>query len=191
MDLQRIQIKILSDAPATLDLTPFIEIFGRWRMDKNHPAGWVDLADYAHVPRGAGIVLVGFQANFSFDMADPAPGILYHAKKGLTGSPAERIRAALKSCLGLAQQLVSEKEFPPGVHLRTDALLLRFPDRLLTPNTPQTDAALRPAIDSAVAALFGANSATLTANPEAGLPYGFSVQAKAAEPLALLLQRLG
>ncbi|MBI4460417.1 MAG: hypothetical protein HY648_10215, partial [Acidobacteria bacterium] len=67
-NLQRIQIKILSGAPAGLSLDPFIEIFGRWRKE-SHPAEWVDLADYAHVPRGPGIVLIGQRCNFSVDMA--------------------------------------------------------------------------------------------------------------------------
>ncbi|MBI3933794.1 MAG: hypothetical protein HY316_03825 [Acidobacteria bacterium] len=190
-DLQRIHIKILTDAPADLKLGPFIEIFGRWRMEKDHQAGWVDLADYAHVPRGMGIVLVGFRANFSFDMSDPAPGILYAAKKGLTGTHAERIVSVLKSCFELSQRLIAEKEFPPGVRLRTGALEILFPDRLVTPNTKETDAELRPAVEAALTQLYRANGATLTAPEDAGRAYGFSVRAKTAEPLELLGKRLG
>src|SRR5437867_11410961 len=118
MDLQRIHIKILTDAPPTLNLSPFIEIFSRWRANQSYSAGWVDLADYAHVPRGPGIVLAGQRANFSFDMADPAAGFLYFARKGLIGSHAERITAALGSCLDLSQRLLAEREFPTGVHVR-------------------------------------------------------------------------
>ncbi|HEY7678956.1 MAG TPA: hypothetical protein VIC04_00460 [Terriglobia bacterium] len=189
-DLQRIHIKILSNAPAGLNQEPFIEIFARWRTERNHPAEWVDLADYAHVPRGPGIVLVGQRANFAFDMADPAPGILYAAKKGLTGSHIERMTAAMKSCLELAKRLIAEPEFPKGVALRTDALELRFADRLVTPNTPATDQELRPVVRQAMDRLFGPTGYELTAPADAGETYGFSIRAKKAEPLDALLQRI-
>ena len=191
IDLQRIHIKLLTDAPRTLDLEPFIQIFGRWRADKNHPAGWVDVADYAHVPRGMGIVLVGFQANFAFDMSDPAPGILYAAKKGLTGTHAERISSAMRACLELSRRLTAEKEFPKQVQLRTDALEILLPDRLVTPNTHETDAELRPAVELAIGKLYGASGAALTPRKDTSLVCGFSVRATNAEPLGSLLKRLG
>ena len=78
MDLQKVSLKILSDAPVTLDLDPFLQIFARWRVQD-----WVDLADYAHMTRGPGIVLIGHRANFSFDMGTSAPGVLYLSKKDL------------------------------------------------------------------------------------------------------------
>lgn len=197
MDLQRIHIKMLTDAPVSLSLEPFVEIFGRWRHDKNHPAGWVDLADYAHVPRGMGIVLVGFQANFSFDMCDDqgrsAPGLLYAAKKGLIGTYTERIASALLSCLSLSQRLVAEKEFPQQVHLRTDALEIRFPDRLVTPNTKETYMELCPAVLQVIDRMYGAGTSgryQLVPVSDPAKVLGCSIRAKSAEPLATLLQRL-
>jgi hypothetical protein len=189
MDLQRIHIKILSDAPQELKLEPFITIFSRWRADKSHPAGWVDLADYAHVPRGAGVVLAGYHANIAFDMAGPAPGVLYVSRNGLTGDLAARIRSAFASCCELSQKLIAEKEFPRDVKLRTDSIELRFPDRLITPDTPATDAALRPAVEAVVSELFGAHSAKLARDAAGDSAYGFSIRAASAEPLDVLLRR--
>ena len=188
-DLQRIHIKILTNAPASLKLEPFIEIFGRWRGEKSQPAEWVDLADYAHVPRGPGIVLVGQRANFAFDMAEPAPGILYAAKKGLTGSHLVRVTVAMKSCLELTKRLITEPEFPDGVALRTDSVELRFADRLATPNTPETDEELRPVVRQAMDKLFGANGYELAVQGDLNETYGFSIRAKKAEPLDALLKR--
>jgi hypothetical protein len=189
-DLLRIQVKLLSNAPRGLNLDPFLEIFARWRVEKNHPAEWVDLADYAHVPRGPGILLAGKNCNFAFDMADPAPGTLCFVKKGLSGSPAARIASAIRSALELSKRLVAEREFPSGVRLQTDALLLSFPDRLATPHNAATDAVLRPPMQRALDALFTANGYTLTQEPDAKAPYGFSVRAKKAEPLDALLARI-
>ncbi len=189
-DLQRLQIRIGSDAPASLSLDSFITIFGRWRKQEGHPAEWVDMADYAHVARGPGIVLIGQRCNFSFDMGDPGPGILYAAKKGLTGTPSARILSAIEWCLALSNLLVAEEEFPPGVRLRTDSLDLRFNDRLETPNTPSTDEQLQPAIRQALDTLFGQGTYQLVPQTDRNQPYGVSVQASKAEPLSVLLERL-
>ncbi|MBI4463409.1 MAG: hypothetical protein HY647_01785 [Acidobacteria bacterium] len=188
-DLQRIQIKIPSDAPPSLNLDSFLVIFSRWRKEKEHPAEWVDLADYAHVPRGPGMVLIGQRCNLSFDLADPAPGILYTAKKGLAGSLTERLVSALQGCLELALRLSAEPEFPPDVHLQTDWLELRLPDRLETPNTPATDRLLRPIVEHVLSTLYGHARYELTPQSDSKQCYGFSVRTRASQPLEALLER--
>ena len=188
-NLQRIQIKILAEAPPDLPLEPFLEIFGRWRKEK-HPAEWVDLADYAHVARGPGIVLIGQRCNFAFDISGPAPGILYTARKGLTGTLPERLHSTLQWCLDLSQRFVGEPQFPPAVKMRTDALEIRFPDRLETPNTASTDDALRPIVQQALDALYGPGGYALIPQSDPRQCYGFSVLAKQAMPLEALLERV-
>jgi hypothetical protein len=188
-DLQRIQIKMAADAPAGLSLEPFLVIFARWRKEK-HPAEWVDLADYAHLPRGPGIVLVGHRCSIAFDLADPGPGILYTARKGLSGTPAERFASAFAGCLDLARRLTAEPEFPKDVRLRPGSLELRFNDRLETPDTPETDAELRPVVEQGLSKLFGAGEYDLRRIRDSENVYGFSVQARKSEPLDALLGRL-
>ena len=187
-NLQRIQIKIACDAPPGLSLDPFLEIFARWRKE-SHPAEWVDLADYAHLPRGPGVVLVGQRCNFSFDLADPGPGILYAAKKGLSGSHAERLGAAFQWCYEFSKRLIAEPEFPKDVRLRTDALELRFNDRLETPNNAPTDAELRPAVEQLLNVVFGSGEYELIPHSEPADCYAFTVHAKKAVPLDTLLAR--
>jgi hypothetical protein len=183
MDLQKISLKILTDAPVTLNLDPFLAIFGRWRAE-----GWVDLADYAHMVRGPGIVLIGHHANFSFDMGSAAPGILYLSKKGLEGAPDERVRQVFAACFDMTRCLIAEPEFPSGVHLRTGALELVFNDRLETPNTPETDRALRPAIESVLDRLYGTGAWRLIPVRDPSMRYGVTVEAT-AEPEPEVLSR--
>lgn len=187
-DLQRIQIKIAADSPVGLSLDPFIEIFGRWRKEK-HEANWVDLADYAHLPRGPGIMLVGQRCNVAFDLADPGPGILYTAKKGLSGSHAERLAAAFAWCLDLTKRLTAEPEFPKAVRLRSGALELRFNDRLETPDTPETNAELRSVVEQVLDNLFGPGGYEMRRLSD-GNVYGFTVRAKKAEAIDILLDRV-
>lgn len=190
IDLQRISIKIHSEAPAGVPLDPFLEIFGRWRADKTHPAEWIDLADYAHVPKGPGIVLIGIKALFSFDLTDPAPGLLYITRRGLAGTPEQRIKTALRSALDLSQRITAEKNYPAAAKLRTNSLELRLLDRLVTPRTPATDTAMKPAIEAALNATFGSGGYQLTPAPADGSPYGYNVRAGSAEPLEALHARL-
>jgi len=175
-DLQRIQIKMAVVVPPDLGLDPLVGIFARWRQDKEHPAEWVDLADYAHVPQGPGIVLIGKRGNLSLDFSG-FPGILYAAKKGLGGTPVERILSALRSCLELCHRLTAEPEFPAGVEVQTGTLSIAFNDRLETPNDAATDQALRPAIQQAFDLLYGKDAWQMFPQSDPGECYGFTVKA--------------
>jgi hypothetical protein len=190
-EIQKVSVKILSDAPQTLDLTPFLSIFGRWRADAAHPAQWVDLADYAHMARGAGVVLIGHVCNLSFDMGTAAPGVLYFRKKGLEGSNQQRLWAVFRDALAISRCLLREPEFPPGVHLETGRVELAFNDRLETPNTEDTDRELRPAISAVLDGLFGRDSYELERQRDPAKLYGFSVRAANPPAWGELIARLG
>ena len=189
-NLQHIQIKIATNASLRINLDPFITIFARWRKDQNDPAAWVDLADYAHLPRGAGIVLVGQRCNIAFDLTDPGPGFLYAAKKGLSGSHQEKILSAFQSCLDYARRLTEEQEFPEEVHLRTESIELRFNDRLETPSTPATDNELQPAIRRVLDRLHGPGGYELIPQGDAAQTYGFSIKSNQPQTLVQLLDRV-
>ncbi len=189
-NLQRIQIKIGTEAPRKINLDPFLEIFGRWRTEKEHPAEWVDLADYAHMSRGPGVMLIGHRCNISFDLTNPGPGVLYSARKGLNGSHAERIASAFQWCLELTKRLMAEKEFPASVRLRPEAIEIRFNDRLETPNETSTDEELRGPLLQVLDALFGPNAYEMIPQSDPKESYGFSIKANKAESLDLLLKRM-
>lgn len=174
MEFQKVSLKILSDAPVTLNLDPFLQIFGRWRVQD-----WIDLADYAHMTRGPGIVLIGHRANFSFDMGTSAPGVLYLSKKDLEGTATDRLRKVFRDCFALTQRLLAEPEFPAGVHLRTGSLELAFNDRLETPHTEATGRVLRPAVETVLDRLYGAGAYRLTPEPDPSRRYGFTIEAQA------------
>lgn len=189
-NLQRIQIKILADAPPGLSLEPFLEIFGRWRHEQDDPAQWVDLADYAHMSHGPGVVLIGHRISIGFDTDAPQPGIVFTARKGMSGSHGERISAAFRWCLELSRRLTAEETFSANVRLRTGEIELRFTDRLATPNAASTDAELRPAVTQVLDALFGSGGYTLAPEKDPAECYGFHVSASKSEGLDALLARI-
>src|SRR5205814_2440254 len=104
----------------------------------------IDVADYAHLPDGPGVVLVSHEANFYFDRFDGKPGFTYQRKQSLPGSFEDRLRfcfgAALQAC-----NLLETNSSLPGIRLRTNEMELKINDRLLAPNTPETCAAVKPA----------------------------------------------
>jgi hypothetical protein len=189
-DLQRVCLKILTDAPASLNLDPFLAIFSRWRTDAADPAQWVDLADYAHMPQGPGVMLIGHRCNFSFDLGTQGPGILYCSKKGLEGSLENRLRTVFREGFLRSQRLAAEPEFPAGVHLRAGALELTFNDRLETPNTESIDGILRPAARAVLDQVLGVGNYRLLPEMDPARRYGFTVQSEAAPDLKVLSGRL-
>ena len=189
-ELQRIHVKLLADAPPDLGLEPFLAIFGRWRHDETHPAQWIDLADYAHMVKGPGIVLVGKQGNFSANRDDPGLGLLYAGKAGFEGSAEERVLEAFRRCLELTLAIVAEPEYPAALKLEPGSWELFINDRLNFPNSEATDGVLRAPIASALNALFGPGGYNLTPDTDPQRRYAFSIRAASPVDLPALLDKV-
>jgi hypothetical protein len=186
MNLQKINVKLFLDASGPIDLDPFLAIFARWREQADHPAGWIDLADYAHVERGPGILLIGKQGNLSADLADPGPGILYANKQDLDGDPEERIRTSFRRGVGLIERLLEEPQFPRNLTPRTDFWGLTFNDRLEVPHGDETDRRLRPAVRAVADRLFGPGAYQIVSDPEKTRRYGVTLHSADAPALSAL-----
>lgn len=182
---------MLADAPTDFRLDAFLAIFGRWRQNKDHPAEWVDLADYAHMAEGPGILIAGHQGNFVVDSARPGLGLFYGGKKDFEGSNDERIIEAFRRCLSLTKALVAEPTYPAEMKLKPEAWELFINDRLQFPNNTETDAALRPAIKAALTKLFGEGAFTIEQDTDPQRRYAFSIRASAGVTLEQLYKKVG
>ena len=191
MNLQKINVKLFTDAPERVPLDPFLDIFSRWREDRSHPAGWIDLADYAHVARGPGIVLIGTHGNLSVDLADPGPGFLYASKQGLEGTCEERIREAFRRTLALVTALRREPGFPGALEPRAGFWEISVNDRLGFPNTEETDRLLGPAVRAVAAQLFGSDAYQLIRQAERERRYGFTLHGEEVADLDQIAEVLG
>ena len=176
MDLQRIDLKAMLDAPRGVELDSLLAIFGRWRNDKAHPAQWVDLADYAHMNSGAGVVLVGKQGLFGVTRFDPGLALFYSGRRGYEGSGEQRILESFRRHLALSTALFREPEYPAALKKLTGSWELAVNDRLAFPNNEETDRILRPAVHSALDTLFGSGRYELSAEPDRQKRYGFLVR---------------
>jgi hypothetical protein len=197
-DLQKINVKVFLDVPRDLAagdliraeaLDAFLPIFARWREDSDAPARWVDLADYAHMSRGPGVMIIGHRGNLAVDLADPGPGLLYANKSSLEGPVEARVRETFRRALGLIQDLVSAPEYPAGLVPRPGFWQLTFNDRLGAPNTDRTDVEIGGAVRDTIGALFGATAVTTIREPDPRRRYGFMIHSEDAGSLEQIVRR--
>jgi hypothetical protein len=152
MDSSKLAFKFFLDNPAAVapgELVPVFHSFIQTHAIPDHLL--IDVADYEHVPNGPGTVLVSHEANIHLDLAEGRPGLLYVRKQPLKGDLRERIRAALRYTLEVALRLERHPALAGRVKFNTQELIFRINDRLHGPNTPETFAAIRPALEDVLA----------------------------------------
>src|SRR5262245_7474964 len=159
-DVVRIGAKLYAENPEAIDLEALIPLFHGWIQGGGLDGVPIDVADYAHVPDGPGVMLIGHEADRSLDLGEGRPGALYQRKRQGTGTLEERLAAAIEA----ADRLAAGIEADPaagGVRFGRDEILIRVNDRLAAPNDDATLEALRPAIGAALARVRPGRSATV------------------------------
>ena len=129
-----------------------INIFHSWIQNETVPGMLIDVADYAHVPDGPGIMLIGHEADHQLDLAEGPAGYLYSRKRLLEGSDSERLLEVAKAAAHAAS--VFEADERSGVTLATNQVRVIFNDRLNTPNTDDGFAAVSDALEALARAVF-------------------------------------
>jgi len=168
---QRLSIKIFAADPGAVDLDVFTPIFHRWIQNRAVEGLLIDVADYKHVPDGPGILLIGHEADYSLDMAEGRPGLLYTRKRELPASLDEGLRQARRLALAACQLIEAETALRFDVQQAEVTLL----DRLNTPNTEENFAALEPQVRAVFADLGKLNITRAYTDPR--YPLSFLVAA--------------
>lgn len=157
MQATKFQVKLYTKA-GDLELDKLIPVFHEWIRAKKIPDELlIDVADYAHVPQGPGVVLIGHQSDYYLDVADDRPGLLYSRKRGFEGDFQSGIDDAFRRTLRACQLL--EQESALGFEFGTDEVFFRVQDRLRAPNEEATYEAYKPALERASTAFFGGTPA--------------------------------
>lgn len=189
-DLQRIDWKVFVEAPVGYSVDPILTVFDRWRQEKDAPSDWVDLADYAHMPRGPRVMMAGKREHFSLDTNEPGPGLLLQNRKGLHGSIEERFIEAMKRHLTLAVRLTGEFEWPTDLAVQGGSWSVAINDRLGFPNDDATEAALKSGLVAALDKIFGAGGYSLTRDEDPERRYGCSITVNTVRTVAEILGSL-
>ena len=176
MEIQHVNLKLHLKHSGAVDLEPLIPIFHDWVREQSCEETLVDVADYRHVPAGPGILLVGYEADFSLDWGDNRLGLLYNRKAKLGGRNRDRFRQALRAVLTTCSKLEEDGRLEGKLGFESQELELCVNDRLLAPNNERTYAALSPEIGRFCDELFGRNNYSLTHRPDPRRRFSVLVQ---------------
>jgi|YNPMSStandDraft_1061717.scaffolds.fasta_scaffold01773_4 hypothetical protein len=181
---EHINLKIFACEPAPRDLAGAILVFHRWIQESALDELLIDVADYRHLPAGPGVILVGFEANYSLDLAENRLGLLYNRKKPVPGPLAGKLRQAYEAAWSACRRLEAEPEFRGELRFHPHACEVIFNDRLLAPNTPETFEALRAELEAFFAGLLGSTDFKLerVGEPRERLRVRVAPQASALAP---------
>lgn len=160
LDIHRIGAKLFADDPAAVRAEPFIAIFHRWIQARDLDGVPIDVADYKHVPDGPGVMLISHEADRAVDFADGRPGVIYQRKRDLDGPLEERLALVLRQADATADRLEGEAD-AGGVRFGRDEIEFRFHDRRHAPNSDEGEAAVRPALEAALASARPGRTATI------------------------------
>jgi hypothetical protein len=190
MNLQHVNVKLLLANPAELHLDPLIPIFHRWIRDKVFDELLLDIADYQHVPDGPGVVLIGFDGDYSVDNTDHRLGVRYNRKTPLDGSNKERLNQATRAALKAAERLEADSRLNGKLRVTGQEIEIFFNDRLLAPNNDATRKAAEPELKSFLQKLFRGAEFSLTYAADRRKLFGVTARASRAFSVADLLANL-
>lgn len=145
--VQHINLKIFVEDEKAFAMSAATVVFHRWIRESACPEMLIDVADYAHVSAGPGLLLIGHEANYSFDNRENRLGLLYNRKAPLDGTFQSRLRQAHRAALDACERLEGEPEFGGKLKFNRDAMEVFVNDRLLAPNNDETWVALRPELE--------------------------------------------
>jgi hypothetical protein len=170
-------------------LERFIPVFHRWIREQAFGELAIDVADYGHVEEGPGVVLIGHAFDYSWDLGEGRPGLVYTRKRE-PRAESERLGDALFQLLRGARLLEADPELS-GLRFRPDEFHVTALDRLNAPPTDEGFAALRTELAALGQKLYPGASPSVVREGEARDALGARLKADGARAtLAELSARL-
>lgn len=190
LELQHINVKLLLDDAQDIEPEVIIPVFHRWIQGQVCEELLLDVANYAHVPNGPGVVLIGHEADYGLDNTDGRLGIRYNRKAVLPGDNQDKLRQSLTAALLAAQRLQEDNSLNGKFHFNGRDIEIAVNDRLLAPNDDATRQTLEPEIRGALSDLFAGEDFELSFESDRRKLFGARVTALRAFAVAELLQNL-
>lgn len=191
LDSAEVSVKLFVEDPAGVRLLELIPVFHRWIKEgllEDELA--IDVANYEHVPKGPGIVLICDHAHYYFDERAGRPGLRYRGRREARASGAEAVTRALRSALHAARLLETDPVLEGRYAFRTDEIELGIYDRLRAPSGAATLEAIRAPLREAVRSLYGVDDVGLGLASGPREPFMVTVKTGASPSVEELLGRL-
>ena len=191
LDSPEVSVKLFVADPAGVRLKELIPVFHRWiKEDLLEDELTIDVANYEHVPKGPGVVLICDRAHYYFDERAGRAGLRYRGRREARASGADAVTGGLRSALQAARLLESDPVLEGRYRFRTDELELGINDRLLAPSEQATVEAVRLELRKAVQGLWGVDDIALELSSGPREPFMVTVSTGASPSVEELLGRL-
>ena len=192
MQPYKISVKFFIDDPTAVDPHKFVPVFHSWIQSHAVPDHMlIDVADYEHVHKGPGTVLIAQEANFYADRTDGRLGLTYSRKWQADGEFFQRLARAYAAALDGCRRLENDPQLSGTVKFRTDESVVRIHDRLLAPNTPQRFEQLKPDLRRLADELYAGASVDIEHLMSPNRLFEVQLRADDSPAIATLLSRLG
>jgi hypothetical protein len=191
MELQHLNVKLMLANPAEIDLGPLIPIFHSWIQEQVPGELLLDVADYRHVHEGPGVVLIGYQGDYSVYKRQNRLGVRYNRKEPLDGNNESRLKQAVAAALAACQRLEADTRLEGRFRFNGKQLELFVNDRLLAPNHESTRKAAEPELREFLGKLFRGSNYSLLFDGDPRKLFAASVEAAQPFAVADLLANLG
>jgi hypothetical protein len=183
MEMQHVNVKLMLENPDEVDLEPLIPIFHSWIQEQTPGELLLDVADYRHVHAGPGVVLIGYQGDYSVDNNSSRLGVRYNRKAELDGDNDSRLRQAAVAALTACQRLEADARLEGRFRFNGKELELFVNDRMLAPNRESTREAAEPELRGFFGKLFRGGDYSLSFGGDPRKLFGVSV--RSAQPFTV------
>jgi len=186
MNIQHTNIKIYLENPEAVNLANYAAVFNSWIQEQRLEELLIDVADYLHVHNGPGIMLIGYEADYSLDNRAGRLGLLYNRKAQLDGTTHEKLAQAVRATLTAAQILENEN----GLKFNFSEVQVVVNDRLLVPNAAETFAAFEPDLKTFFTRLYDGAEFELTQPTDPRERFTVNIKTESAFNAETLLKNL-
>ena len=183
MELQHINVKLFLKGPSKVALDAVIPVLHSWVQDQVCEELLIDVADYRHLDGGPGLILIGHESDYSFNLANQQLEICYNRKAALEGTNNDRFTQATLATLNAFNRLASDLKFSSHDNFNGTKLELYVNDRLLAPNKKETFENLKSELETFFRKLFTGNSFSFSYEGESRNL--FSIVVKTGKPFTV------
>jgi len=135
---ERLQVSMLSEPlrNADVDVEQYVAVFHDWIRQSALEGLLIDVASYAHVPNGPGVLLIGHELDYSVRMAGHRVELTCRHKRD-PGGEGQALKRCLRQLLQAAQLLQSATKLKEPPSFRASSFVFRSNDRLRCPNSAE------------------------------------------------------
>ncbi len=183
MNPHRISVKLYLDDPAALDAEAVVSPFHRYIREDSVGGIPIDVARYAHVVNGPGVLIIGHQLDYAIDYAEGRAGISVTRKRDPEGTLAEQVRDLATEAARLSLLLQREDGIGDAGRVGTGEALVTILDRYEAPNDDETLVRVEPDLRDAFEPLSECAAVEVTRVGGAREPFAARVAISTARPL--------